>query len=109
MSCAAATEPGGPLTSTYTLAADKSELDEQFRAVISATSHADCPGGILSPGPWHHNATPQQEQGTVYCGFRGEAPVVAWTDTPKLVLNVAESSSTGPTLDALYGWWTSHS
>ncbi len=109
VSCDPTPDPEGPRTATYTLAAGKTDLDEQFKAVIATTTQVVCPGNIQSPGAWHHNATPEIDQGTLYCGFRGQVPVVAWTDTPKMVLHVAESSPTGPNLETLFRWWSSHS
>jgi hypothetical protein len=109
VTCDPTPDPEGPRTATYTLAATKTDLDEQFQAVIATATQVICPGNIQSPGPWRHNATPQQEQGILYCGFRGQVPVVAWTDVDKLVLHVTESSPDGPNMETLFRWWSTHS
>src|SRR5690348_6944557 len=70
VSCGANTDPGGPLTATYTLAADKAAAKDLFDNIISTSSVVDCPGNIQSPGPWRRNATPQQTAGTLVCGFQ---------------------------------------
>ncbi|TDL05011.1 hypothetical protein EUA04_20865 [Mycolicibacterium obuense] len=49
VSCGANTDPGGPLTATYTLAADKAAAKDLFDNVVSTSSVVDCPGNIQSP------------------------------------------------------------
>jgi hypothetical protein len=47
--------------------------------------------------------------GTVFCGMRAGRPLVAWTNDAELLLNVAQNDAPGPTLEQLYGWWSTHS
>jgi hypothetical protein len=69
----------------------------------------NCPGNIQSPGPWRRNATPQQVSGTLVCGLQASRPTLAWTDDIVLLLGVVRADATGPTLDQLYAWWSTHS
>jgi serine/threonine kinase PknH len=49
VSCARNDDPGGPLTATYTLAADAESLKALFDGVIRSSSVVNCPGNIQSP------------------------------------------------------------
>ncbi|KUI26358.1 hypothetical protein AU196_13615 [Mycobacterium sp. IS-1742] len=108
-SCGANTDPGGPPSATYTIAADDTALDAAFNDVIEASSIVTCPGNIQSPGPWRRNATPEKVSGVLFCGLQSNSPVVAWTNTEESLVAVVKSGPQGPGLDQLYTWWTSHS
>jgi hypothetical protein len=109
LSCGASAEPDGPSSATYTLARDPDALRFAFDAVVRNSLTVICPGGIQSPGPWRHNANPTVPVGTVFCGMRAGRPLVAWTNDAELLLNVAQNDAPGPTLEQLYGWWSTHS
>ncbi|AFM19334.1 hypothetical protein Mycch_4632 [Mycolicibacterium chubuense NBB4] len=109
VSCTNNTDPGGPLTATYTLAKDSDSLKDLFDDVVSTSSVVDCPGNIQSPGPWRRNATPQQSAGTLVCGFQQSKPTVAWSTDANLMLSEVQSGPQGPNMVQLYTWWASHS
>jgi eukaryotic-like serine/threonine-protein kinase len=110
LSCGPNLDPGGPTTATYTLADSPEKLQAQFQRVISAANGVVCPGNIQSPGPWRHLATPNVIQGTVFCGIGDGRPLVAWTNDSELLLASTQSeNTTGPGMDQLYTWWSSHS
>ncbi|MBS4728066.1 serine/threonine protein kinase [Mycobacterium sp. SM1] len=109
MSCGANADPGGPPSATYTLLRDLAALRVAFDGIVRSTTVVACPGGIQSPGPWHHNATPQETAGTLVCGFQQERPTLAWTNNAELLVSVIYAGPQEPTLDELYAWWTSHS
>ncbi|BCI50778.1 hypothetical protein NIIDNTM18_00560 [Mycolicibacterium litorale] len=108
-SCGPNTDPGGPLSATYTVTTDDTALDTAFNDMVEASSIVTCPGNIQSPGPWRRNATPQKVSGVLFCGTQADRPVVAWTDTDASLMAVVKSGPQGPGLDQLYTWWTSHS
>ncbi|MCK0176038.1 hypothetical protein [Mycolicibacterium sp. F2034L] len=107
--CGPNTDPGGPVSSTYTVAEDGGALDAAFNAVVNGSTRVNCPGNIQSPGPWRRNATPQQVSGVLFCGIQQNRPVVAWTNVDESLVVVAEAGPQGPNLDQLYLWWSSHS
>lgn len=109
MSCGQNTDAGGPSSATFTLSTGKAALDAALRDVINGSTTVECPGRIQSPGPWRRNATPQQVSGTLFCGYQGSTPVVAWTDDEKLLFGEVRGRTTGPSLVDLYAWWSSHS
>lgn len=109
MSCGQNTDAGGPSSATFTLSTGKAALDAALRDVINGSTTVECPGRIQSPGPWRRNATPQQVSGTLFCGYVGNTPVVAWTDEEKSLLGEVRGKTAGPSLNDLYAWWTSHS
>lgn len=109
MSCKRNTDAGGPTAATFTLAKDKAALDAALNGVVGASTTVECPGRIQSPGPWRRNATPQLVSGTLFCGYVGSRPVVAWTDNAKLLLGEVRGETGGPALTDLYAWWSSHS
>ncbi|RZT25361.1 hypothetical protein EV589_1093 [Mycobacterium sp. BK558] len=109
LSCATNTDPGGPLTATYTLARDKDSVKDLFDDVVNTSSVVDCPGNIQSPGPWRRNATPQQTAGTLVCGFQQSKPTVAWSTDADLLVSEVQSGPQGPNMVQLYTWWASHS
>jgi hypothetical protein len=102
-------DPDGPVSGTFTLVSDKSELDAALTTAMHTAQQVNCPGNIQSPGPWRRNATPQIVSGTLFCGLRDGQPTVMWTDDAKLTLNVVQSGPQGPPFPALYAWWSSHS
>ncbi|MGB3356209.1 MAG: hypothetical protein WBB00_26050 [Mycobacterium sp.] len=108
-SCTENTDLGGPLTASYTLAGDTESLRALFDGIVETSSVVDCPGNIQSPGPWRRNATPQQEAGTLVCGFVQSRPTVAWTTDADLMLSEVQSGPQGPNMVQLYNWWASHS
>jgi serine/threonine protein kinase len=109
VSCTANSDAGGPPSATYTLARDNAALQGAFGEIVSNSTMVTCPGNIQSPGPWRRNATPQQVSGTLFCGFRGSTPTVAWTDDANLVLGSVDGARDTPNLGELYVWWSSHS
>ncbi|WP_396918272.1 hypothetical protein [Mycolicibacterium sp.] len=108
MTCEKNSDPGGPVTATYTLTRSRQDLSAAFNEIVKKSVTVECPGRIQSPGPWRRNATPQQVSGTLFCGMQGQ-PVVAWTDDARLLLSVVRADARQPTLPQLYSWWSSHS
>ena len=108
LSCSANTDPGGPVHGHYTVVADRKNLQEQFDRLVQTSRQQVCPGRIQSPGPWRHNATPDQVAGTLYCGVRPDnSPFIAWTDDAKMLLAVVDST---PGDEATtFKWWSAHS
>jgi serine/threonine kinase PknH len=109
LSCAANTDPGGPLSATYTLAQDDAALTALFDDIVATSSVVDCPGNIQSPGPWRRNATPETIAGTLVCGFAQSRPTVAWSTVENRMISEVQSGPQGPNLVQLYSWWSSHS
>jgi serine/threonine-protein kinase len=109
VTCTANRDRGGPSTSRYSLMPDRDALQRAFDTIVSQSTVQICPGNIMSPGAWRHNATPDQVAGTVFCGAQGASPLVGWTSDDQLLLNIANSAANGPTLDQLYAWWSTHS
>jgi serine/threonine kinase PknH len=109
VNCDTNSDPGGPMTATYSLVKDKATLDAAFNAVLAASTRVNCPGNIQSPGPWRRNATPDKTSGTLFCGLRGDRPTVVWTDDVRLVVSSVQAGPQTPTFDDLYAWWSSHS
>lgn len=107
VSCGQNTDPGGPVSSTFTLAEDETALQGAFTDVMSRSSVVVCPGNIQSPGAWRRNASPTSVAGTLYCGTRDGTAVIAWTTTADLLLNVVEADTSE--MADLYRWWSSHS
>ncbi|MGE2731072.1 hypothetical protein ACQI4F_16450 [Mycolicibacterium vaccae] len=109
VSCGPNTDPGGPLSATYTLVRDDEAMEELFADVIDTSAVVNCPGNIQSPGPWRRNATPDQTAGTLVCGFQQNKPTVAWTTAADNLLSEVQSGPQGPNMVQLYTWWSSHS
>lgn len=109
VSCAKNSDPGGPLTATYTLVENKAALDAALNGIVQASTRVNCPGNIQSPGPWRRNATPNKVSGVLFCGVQDGRPTVAWTDEARAVVSKVQSGPGGPTFDELYAWWSSHS
>jgi hypothetical protein len=109
VNCDANSDPGGPISGTYSLSGDKTGLDNTFNDIVGAATRVNCPGNIQSPGPWRRNATPDKTSGTLFCGLRGDRPIVAWTDDARLLVNSVQAGPQAPTFDQLYAWWSSHS
>jgi hypothetical protein len=109
VTCDTNSDPGGPMTATYSLAKDKAALDSMFNDVIAASTRVNCPGNIQSPGPWRRNATPDKVSGTLFCGLQGNRPTIAWTDDSRLTVSAVQAGPSAPTFDELYAWWSSHS
>ena len=109
VNCDTNSDPGGPMTATYSLVKDKTALDAAFNEVVGASTRVNCPGNIQSPGPWRRNATPDKTSGTLFCGLKGDRPTVAWTDDARLVVSSVQAGPQAPTFDQLYAWWSSHS
>jgi len=108
LTCTRNVDPGGPESAHYTLFSDKATLQDHFNQVVSASITQVCPGRIMSPGPWRHNATPEITAGTLFCGTRQSDPVIAWTDDAKLLLAVVASPEQS-SMEQMFTWWTSHS
>lgn len=109
VACKANDDQGGPVSATYSLLLDSAALEKAITEVANTSTVVDCPGRIQSPGPWRHNASPQEVSGTLVCGIQGDAPMLAWSDIDKQLFSVVQGRPGGPTLDHLYAWWTSHS
>ena len=110
MSCGPNVDPGGPSAAIYTLARDTASLRAAFAQVISTAKTVVCPGNIQSPGPWRRVADPSVPKGTVFCGFRYDRPLMAWTVDSEHLLAVVASDVPDPNaLNALYAWWATHS
>jgi serine/threonine-protein kinase len=108
VTCGPNTDAGGPRVGRYTLVADLPALQAQFTEITASTRQQICPGNIQSPGPWRHNATPDQVAGQLYCGVRDDGtPIIAWTDDARLLLSVVDSAPGGEV--AAFKWWSSHS
>lgn len=107
--CGPNADPGGPVSSTYTLARDTPALRAALDDVVHSATPVICPPNILSPGPWHRVENPTATVGIVFCGTRSGVPLVAWTNEPESLLCVTHSGPAGPPLDQLFAWWTSHS
>ena len=109
IACKGNDDQGGPVSATYSLLVDSAALERAIKDVADTSTVVDCPGRIQSPGPWRHNASPQEVSGTVVCGIQGDNPMLAWSDIDKQLFSVVQGRPGGPTLDHLYAWWTSHS
>lgn len=108
VTCSQNTDPGGPTMSHYTLFSDKASLQDNFNQVVADSTPQVCPGRIMSPGPWRHNATPEITAGTLFCGTHQDTQRIGWTDDAKLLLAVVESTGT-PGMEDMFNWWSSHS
>jgi hypothetical protein len=109
VNCETNSDPGGPMSATYTMVKDKATLDAAFNDIMGASTRVNCPGNIQSPGPWRRNATPQKTSGTLFCGLQADRPTVAWTDDARLLVSSVHAGRQAPTFDELYAWWSSHS
>ena len=107
--CDTNSDPGGPISATYSLVKDKAVLDDTFNDVVGTSTRVNCPGNIQSPGPWRRNATPDKPSGTLFCGLQSGRPTVAWTDDARLLVSSVHAGPQAPTFDELYAWWSSHS
>jgi serine/threonine kinase PknH len=109
VNCEKNSDPGGPLSATYTLVRDKAALDAAFDDIVRSSTRVNCPGNIQSPGPWRRNATPQKTMGALFCGIQESRPTVVWTTDEDLLVSAVQSGQQGPTFEQLYQWWSSHS
>jgi serine/threonine protein kinase len=109
VSCAPNTDPDGPPSANYTLFADAAKLVSAFNHIVATGHVMECPGRIQSPGPWHHNATPDKNSGLLLCSIQQGRPTVTWTNDTELLLSVVSTDVEGPSIDQLYTWWMSHS
>jgi hypothetical protein len=111
LSCRRNVDPGGPAESHFTLFSDTTTLAAQFYQVVTNSTHQDCPNRTMSPGAWQYNAKPDEQVGMLFCGLQDGTPVIAWTDEPKMILAVVNSSPDAdqPSMDAMFSWWKSHS
>ncbi len=109
ITCSANRDPGGPTAGRYSLMPNAEALQRAFNKLVAESATVICPGNIMSPGAWRHNATPDQVAGTVFCATKGTEQLVAWTTDDKLLLNVVSSTNDAPTLEQLFAWWGSHS
>lgn len=107
--CTANADWGGPASALFTRAQDQAALAAAFREVVEGNIKMDCPGRIQSPGPWRRKATSQAPSGTLFCGVQGSRATVAWTTDADGLLSVTRVDATGPNLDRLYRWWSTHS
>ena len=108
VTCTRNADAGGPESGRYTLFSNKASLQAGFDQVVADSTQQICPGRIMSPGPWRHNATPEITAGTLFCGARQGQPVIAWTDDAKQLLAVVDSTGQ-PGLEEMFTWWSSHS
>ena len=107
--CSPNRDPGGPTAARYSLMPSVDALQREFNKLAAESSTVICPGNIMSPGAWRHNATPDQVAGTVFCATKGTEQLVAWSTDDRLLLNVTSSADGAPTLEQLFAWWGSHS
>jgi hypothetical protein len=70
VNCENNSDPGGPVSATYTLVRDKAALEAAFKDIVASSTRVNCPGNIQSPGPWRRDAAPQTISGVLYCGFQ---------------------------------------
>jgi serine/threonine-protein kinase len=91
----------GPDSATFWLYGDQSAIDDQFKNVTSNVSLEVCPGGIASPGTWHHTKTPNTIAGQLACGTENGGAIVIWTNDSNSFVAMIR----GPDLKALYTWW----
>jgi len=70
VNCDKNSDPGGPLSATYTLVRDKAALEGALNNIVTSSARVDCPGNIQSPGPWRRNAAPQTISGVLCCGIQ---------------------------------------
>lgn len=108
LECGPNADVGGPARATFTLFADTGGLQRVFAQTVAGSEQQICPGRIQSPGPWRRNAAPEVPAGTLFCGSRQEMSLIAWTDDARTLLAVV-GSDTGPSMQAMYDWWTTHS
>lgn len=109
VSCGANADPDGPPSATYALFPDTAKLGSAFNHIVATATVMECPGRIQSPGPWHHNATPDKISGALLCAIQQGQPTVTWTNDAALLLSVIKTNPDGPTIEQLYAWWMSHS
>ena len=107
--CAPNRDPGGPTAARYSLMQSADALQRGCNKLVAESAPVICPGNIMSPGAWRHNATPDQVAGTVVCATRGTEQLVAWSTDDKLLLSAASSTNDASTLEQLFAWWGSHS
>jgi hypothetical protein len=107
--CSVNRDPGGPTAARYSLMPSPDAMRREFNKLVAESATVICPGNIMSPGAWRHNATPELVAGTVFCATKGTEQLVAWTTDDKLLLNVAGSADGAPTLEQLFAWWGTHS
>ncbi len=107
--CAPNRDPGGPTAARYSLMPSADSLQRAFNNLVAESATVICPGNIMSPGAWRHNATPDQVAGTVFCATKDTEQLVAWTTDDKLLLSAASSTNNAPTLEQIFAWWGSHS
>ena len=107
--CSVNRDPGGPTAARYSLMPSPDAAQREFNTLVADSATVICPGNIMSPGAWRHNATPELVAGTVFCATKGTEQLVAWTTDDKLLLNVAGSADGAPTLEQLFAWWGTHS
>jgi len=110
MSCQGNADLMAPSTATYTLARTPAAMREELDRAMGwpGTVTTVCPGNMQSPGPWRRLANPNEPVGTLWCGLRGDQPVLAWTLDAELFVARIESPEAGA-LDQLYNWWALHS
>lgn len=106
--CGANRDAGGPTSATYALFDETPALNAAFYDVTETSRGVECPGRIQSPGPWRRTQG-AKTAGLLYCGYRGDRAVLAWTDDSSLVLSTVESDSGRTSFPALYRWWSLHS
>jgi len=109
VTCGSSTDPTGPASATFTLFPNQQALSTAFDAIVARLQVVTCPGNIQSPGPWRSIVAPQQENGTLVCGFAGSWPVVSWTKSADQVASYVQSDRAGTTIDDLYRWWSHQS
>ena len=101
--CGPATTPGGPLSTRYSLFADRAALDAGFDGAVEVNSELlQCPGSrVDSPTTWHYTENPDQIAGMIACGTYNDRPDLVWTNNAAMILADAQ----GPDLEELHDWW----
>ncbi|HNM85932.1 MAG: hypothetical protein U0Q20_12780 [Mycobacterium sp.] len=92
----------------YVLFADRRSLADEFKWNVDYDSThgglAPCPGGLPSPGPWHHPESPTVVAGQLACVDDPDEVTLSWTRDDDLLAGTIW----GPagSLPQLYDWWT---
>jgi hypothetical protein len=108
LTCGQNADPDGPAAATYQLVGAHTSLTEAFHDATASFTRTDCPGNIQSPGPWRR-AGAKTVTGVLFCGLHRGQAVIAWSTDDQRLLNIVWSGPSGPTLDQLYAWWSTHS
>ena len=99
--CSQNSLPNGPTGGRFSLYPDAATLDAHFRKGAGEDVVQPCPGGLLSPGDWHYNRTPNEAAGKLVCGTYKNSPDLMWSQNDRLLLG----NLWGSDLTAIYQFW----